>query len=108
MKLPVLETPVKFHLSLNATDLARSVAFYRVLFGRDPAKRHDDYAKFELDDPPVVFSLAPRAPGPGGSLSHLGFRVASADAVQEAQERLTAAGLCCEDQKGTTCGYAKQ
>ena len=69
------ETPVKFHLSLNVTDLGRSIAFYRVLFGVEPAKRHDDYAKFELDDPPVVFSLVPRRPGPGGSLSHLGLRV---------------------------------
>jgi len=106
--LAVIELVVKFHLSLNVSDLGRSIAFYRVLFGREPAKRHDDYAKFELDDPPVVFSLAPRAPGPGGSLSHLGFRVSSADEVRRTQERLTAAGLCCDEQAGTTCGYARQ
>jgi catechol 2,3-dioxygenase-like lactoylglutathione lyase family enzyme len=65
------EGAVKFHLSLNVADLGRAVAFYRTLFDREPAKRHDDYAKFEMDDPPVVFSLAPHAPGPGGSLSHV-------------------------------------
>jgi catechol 2,3-dioxygenase-like lactoylglutathione lyase family enzyme len=106
--LTVLEPVVKFHLSLNVADLGRSIEFYRVLFGRDPAKRHDDYAKFELDDPPVVFALVPRAPGPGGSLSHLGFRVGSADEVRQAAERLAAAGVCTQNQTGTVCGYARQ
>jgi catechol 2,3-dioxygenase-like lactoylglutathione lyase family enzyme len=106
--LPPVEPAVKFHLSLNITDLDRSIDFYRVLFGVEPAKRHDDYAKFELEDPPVVFSLVPRAPGPGGSLSHLGFRVASAEEVRQARERLEAAGICTQDQNGTVCGYARQ
>jgi catechol 2,3-dioxygenase-like lactoylglutathione lyase family enzyme len=106
--LPVVDLVIKVHLSLNVVDLGQSIEFYRVLFGVEPAKRHDDYAKFELDDPPVVFSLVPRAPGPGGSLSHLGFRVADAEAVRLAQERLTAAGICTQDQNGTVCGYARQ
>ena len=54
-----MSAPVLFHLSLNVADLRRSIAFYRVLFGVEPAKCHDDYAKFDLADPPVVFSLVP-------------------------------------------------
>jgi catechol 2,3-dioxygenase-like lactoylglutathione lyase family enzyme len=99
---------VKFHLSLNVTDLRRAIAFYRVLFDAEPAKCHGDYAKFEIEEPPVVFSLVPRAPGPGASLSHLGFRVSSAEQLRAAQERLAAAGICTQDQNGTVCGYAKQ
>lgn len=99
---------MKFHLSLNVSDLGRAVEFYRVLFGAEPAKRYEDYAKFELEDPPVIFSLAPRAPGPGGSLSHLGFRVPTEDALRAVQERLAAAGTCTQDQNGTVCGYARQ
>lgn len=106
--LPVDEPMVKFHLSLNVTDLRWSIDFYRVLFDVEPAKLHDDYAKFELEDPPVVFSLVPRAPGLGGSLSHLGFRVASAEQLQRTKERLATAGICTEDQNGTVCGYARQ
>ena len=64
--------------------------------------------KFELEEPPVVFSLVPRAPGSGGSLSHLGFRVAGAEQVRQAQQRLAAAGICTQDQNGTVCGYARQ
>jgi catechol 2,3-dioxygenase-like lactoylglutathione lyase family enzyme len=106
--LPVVEPTIKFHVSLNVAHLGRSIDFYRVLFGAEPAKRHDDYAKFDLDEPPVVFSLVPRAPGSGGSLSHLGLRVASAEEVRRAQERLAAAGICTQDQSGTDCGYARQ
>jgi catechol 2,3-dioxygenase-like lactoylglutathione lyase family enzyme len=107
-ELPVVEPAITFHLSLNVTDLGRSIDFYRVLFGVEPAKRHDDYAKFELENPPVIFSLVPRAPGPGGSLSHLGFRVADADEMRRTQERLHAAGVCTQDQNGTVCGFVRQ
>lgn len=106
--LAVIETPVNFHLSLNVSDLGAAVEFYRVLFGCEPAKHHADYAKFELDDPPVVFSLAPHAPGPGSSLSHIGFRVSTDERIAEYRERLEAAGICTQAQDGTVCGYAKQ
>src|SRR5262245_44002556 len=102
------ESMVAFHFSLNVSDLGRSIEFYRVLFGVEPAKRHDDYAKFELADPPVVFSLSPQAHRAGGSLSHLGFRVSSKQEVERAAQRLAAAGICTQDQKGTVCGYARQ
>ena len=83
---------VKFHASLNVSDLDRSVAFYTALLGQGPAKHYGDYAKFELEDPPVVFSLAPRSSGPGGSLSHLGLRVSTPEALTAVRERLAAAG----------------
>jgi catechol 2,3-dioxygenase-like lactoylglutathione lyase family enzyme len=106
--LTTIETGAKFHLSLNVPDLARAVDFYSLLFGMKPAKRHDDYAKFELDDPPVVFSLVPHPPGPGASLSHLGIRAQSDETLQRFRERLEAAGICTQSQDGTVCGYARQ
>jgi catechol 2,3-dioxygenase-like lactoylglutathione lyase family enzyme len=106
--LDVIEEPVKFHLSLNVPDLGRAVEFYRVLFGVEPAKRYDDYAKFELDDPPVVFSLAPHPPGPGASLSHVGLRVSDDAAIARYRDRLEAAGICTQPQDGTTCGHRLQ
>lgn len=108
MSLPMVQEPVRFHLSLNVPDLGRAVEFYSILFGQPPAKRHHDYAKFDLTDPPVVFSLAPIQPGPGCTLSHLGLRVGSDAVIHQFRERLQAAGVGCEDQTGTTCGYAKQ
>ena len=52
-------TVTRFHLSLNVSDLDRSVQFFKTLFGTDPAKQRSDYAKFELLDPPLVLSLEP-------------------------------------------------
>src|SRR5882757_338103 len=63
----------KFHASLNVADLDRSIAFYRVLLGTEPAKVRADYAKFELAEPPLVLSLIPGRPGTGGNLNHVGL-----------------------------------
>lgn len=106
--LEVVAEPVTFHVSLNVPDLGRAVEFYSVLFGVGPAKRHDDYAKFEVADPPLILSLVPHPPGPGASLSHLGLRVDSDESIRTYRDRLEAAGVCTDAQDGTTCGYARQ
>jgi catechol 2,3-dioxygenase-like lactoylglutathione lyase family enzyme len=103
-----LAPAVRFHLSLNVADLARSVGFYRTLFGREPAKRHADYAKFELDDPPLVLSLEPNRHGAGGALNHAGFRLPDSAALVAVQERLEAAGIRTQREEGVECCYARQ
>src|SRR5262245_43669462 len=105
--LPMTAT-IRFHLSLNVTDLNRSVAFYRILFGMEPAKLRDDYAKFELDDPPLVLSLEPTPRPVGGPLNHLGFRLLAAAALVAMQERLERAGIRSEREEGVECCYARQ
>ena len=94
-----------FHLSLDVPDLDRAIAFYRELFGVEPAKSKPGYAKFELADPPVALALqqASRA-----ALSHLGIRVSSTDEVVAASTRLAEAGLATFDERDTTCCYARQ
>ncbi len=93
---------------MNVSNFEKSVAFYELLFGTPPAKHHADYAKFELTNPPLVFSLVPNAPAAGGGLSHLGFPVASAEEVAAVGRRLEQAGLSPSCQQGTVCGYARQ
>ena len=105
---PVDETLRKFHLSLNVSNIERSVAFYRVLLGTEPAKVKPDYAKFELAEPALVLSLAPRTPGAGGNLNHLGLRVRTAEELVEIQRRLEAAGLPTKREDGVECCYARQ
>ena len=67
------------------------VEFFRVLFGQEAAKCRPDYAKFELEEPPVVLSLEPHAPESSGALSHLGFRLSDAGELVDWQRRLEAA-----------------
>jgi catechol 2,3-dioxygenase-like lactoylglutathione lyase family enzyme len=107
VSLPVT-TSVRFHLSLNVSNLERSVAFYRTLFNKEPAKRRADYAKFELDDPPLVLSLEPTPRPVGGPLNHLGFRMPDAPALVAMQERLERAGIRSQREEGVECCYALQ
>jgi catechol 2,3-dioxygenase-like lactoylglutathione lyase family enzyme len=99
---------VRFHLSLNVSDLGRSLAFYRALFDREPAKQRADYAKFELDDPPLVLSLEPTPRAAGGPLNHLGFRLPDAAVLVAMQERLERAGIRSRREEGVECCYARQ
>jgi len=100
--------PVRFHLSINVSDLGRSVNFFKTLFGTEPAKRRDDYAKFELNDPPLVLSLEPHAPDGRGALNHAGFRFSNSAALVESQRRLELGGIHTEREEGVECCYARQ
>src|SRR5258705_11062242 len=93
----------RFHTSLNVSDLARSVQFYRVLLGREPKKQKNDYAKFELDDPTLVLSLLPGRPLAGGTLNHVGPRLPDSEALVELQARLEPAGIRTRREDGVKC-----
>jgi catechol 2,3-dioxygenase-like lactoylglutathione lyase family enzyme len=108
MSGPIDASLRKFHASLNVSDLNRSIAFYRVLLGTEPAKTRPDYAKFELAEPPLVLSLIPGRPAAGGHLNHVGLRVRNGEELVEIQRRLEAAGLHTEREEGVECCYALQ
>jgi catechol 2,3-dioxygenase-like lactoylglutathione lyase family enzyme len=98
----------KFHASLNVSDLDKSLTFYSVLFGQPPAKRRSDYAKFELEYPPLVLSLIPSRAASGGALNHAGLRVSSSEELVEIQHRFEAAGFRTEREDNVECCYARQ
>jgi catechol 2,3-dioxygenase-like lactoylglutathione lyase family enzyme len=93
---------------LNVSNLERAVAFYRVLLGTEPAKIRQDYAKFDLADPPLVLSLVPGRPQAGGHLNHVGLRVRTAEELVDVQRRLEAAGMPTQREEGVECCYARQ
>ncbi len=104
-----MSDPIRFHISLNVTDLNKSAAFFRTLFGIEPAKVRPDYAKFEPSDPPLVLSLEPaKEVSRGGSLNHLGFRLPDARLLVAMQERLERAGMKTKREAGVECCYARQ
>lgn len=109
MSLPVVQAkPVRFHISLNVSDLARSISFYRILFDMPPAKERADYAKFEPDVPPLVLSLEPNGRCGGGTLNHLGIRLNDPRQLVGVQERLERNGIRSQREEGVECCYARQ
>lgn len=99
---------MQFHLSINVSDMPRSVAFYEKVFGMTATKCRPDYAKFEVADPPLVLSLEPTPPTGRGSLNHVGLRLDDPAALVDLQRRLEMAGLRSEREEGVECCYAKQ
>ena len=77
-----------FHVSLNVTSIPDAVARYRKILGAEPAKLREDYAKFELADPPLILSL--NLGGTPGTVGHLGIRYPESATV--AKELRRAAG----------------
>jgi catechol 2,3-dioxygenase-like lactoylglutathione lyase family enzyme len=99
---------VRFHVGLHTSDLNRAVQFYRVLFGTEPAKHFDDYARFEVDQPSLVLALYPSPQDAGGALNHLGLRLPDSAMLVEVQRRLEEHGIATQRQEGVECCYARQ
>lgn len=97
--------PNTFHVSVYVRSIPEAVEHYRKLLGIEPAKVKHDYAKFEIEDPPVIFSLS--IGGEPGTLSHLGIRYPGTGDVASEMVRVKSTGVSLFQQQGTTCCYAK-
>jgi catechol 2,3-dioxygenase-like lactoylglutathione lyase family enzyme len=93
-----------FHVAVYVRSIPEAVEQYRNILGIEPAKVKHDYAKFELSDPPVVFSL--NVGGEPGTLSHLGIRYPGTGDVASEMVRVKQAHVPLLQQEGTTCCYA--
>jgi catechol 2,3-dioxygenase-like lactoylglutathione lyase family enzyme len=97
------------HVSLNVSDLGKSVDFYRAFFG-EPKKLKSDYAKFVSENPEIHLALQPgfRGQRASGPLSHLGIRVDSTEEVRRWRTELQSRGVVSEEEKRKECCYALQ
>jgi catechol 2,3-dioxygenase-like lactoylglutathione lyase family enzyme len=99
---------LKAHLAIKVKDVNRSIAFYRKLWGIEPGKVRRGYAKFDVRNPPLNFTLNEGAFSERGTLSHLGIQVASTEDVMAVRARWIKAGLLPRDEMQTSCCYALQ
>ena len=100
---------LKTHVALNAKDIAKSVTFYRAMFGTEPVKYKSDYAKFDIANPPLNLTLNQAdSVNADGGLSHLGIQVNSTQEVEAAINRFNEAGLDLFTEENTDCCYALQ
>ncbi len=103
-----LASALKVHAALTVRNVEASVGFYKRLFGIEPSKIRPGYAKFDVQYPPVNFSLNQGDSAGSGALSHLGIQVPSTEDVLAIRKQWADAGLQPRDEMQTDCCYALQ
>jgi catechol 2,3-dioxygenase-like lactoylglutathione lyase family enzyme len=98
---------MRAHISLNVTDVPKSIEFYKKVFGAEPQKQTSSYAKFDLKNPSLNFSMQSGI-GKVSRVSHFGIEVESADEVMQWQKKLTELGLVKLVESDTKCCFARQ
>ena len=91
----------RFHIHVGVKDLNHSIQFYSTLFGQQPSKLKEDYAKWMLEDPRINFAISTRTTEEG--IDHLGFQVDENKELTELTERLKKADLGVYGEGTTTC-----
>ena len=99
---------IKAHVAIHVKDVAASIEFYRKLFGIEPSKVRTGYAKFDVANPPLNFTLNEDANAGRGALSHLGIQVRSTEDVLAVRREWQGEGLVPRDEMQTECCYALQ
>ncbi len=100
----------RIHFGIGATDLDKSISFYKELFQAEPSKIKEDYAKFELDDPSInlAIGLKKGSSEPVSNVSHFGIQVKSSEVVNAARERFEKLGMPVKVEEQRICCYAVQ
>ena len=98
----------KAHVAIHVKDVAASIEFYKKLFGIEPCKVRSGYAKFDVVNPPLNFTLNEGAEAAPSALSHLGIQVESTADVLAVKRSWQERGLLPRDEMKTECCYALQ
>jgi catechol 2,3-dioxygenase-like lactoylglutathione lyase family enzyme len=101
-------TALKAHVAINVNSVEKSLEFYRKLFAIEPSKVRTGYAKFDVQNPPLNFTLNEVSVAERGALSHMGIQVRSTADVLATRQRWNEAGLLTKDEMQTDCCYATQ
>lgn len=94
------------HVSINVSDVGKSVEFYKRVFGLEPQKQTMNYTKFDL--PILNFTMQSGEHRKISQVNHLGIEVSSTDEVKGWESRLIQSGVLTTAEEGTNCCYAKQ
>jgi catechol 2,3-dioxygenase-like lactoylglutathione lyase family enzyme len=101
-------TVLKAHLAINVRNVEKSVSFYRKMFAIEPSKVRTGYAKFDVQNPPLNFTLNEVPFSDSGALSHMGIQLSSTADVLAVRQRWADAGLFTRDEMQTDCCFATQ
>jgi len=101
-------TARKAHIAIRVKNVSASMDFYRKLFGIEPCKVRTGYAKFDVANPPLNFTLNEAEDAGQGALSHLGIQVESTAEVLAVRRNWQERGLSPRDEMKTECCFALQ
>ncbi len=93
------------HINLKVKELEKSISFYNELFGTKPTTVKSDYAKWQLDDPQVNFSLSKSADQAG--LNHLGIQVDSSEELHKVYDNIERSKGKVMEEGHTVCCYSQ-
>lgn len=103
-----MNNQTKFHIALHVSDINRTTSFYRDLFGQEPVKIKEDYAKFELDNPGLVISFLQKPDEVQAGFGHLGLRVLSEKELSDKKALIEGKLQIALEEQNTNCCYAHQ
>jgi len=98
----------RLHLALNTSQLDKSIEFYEALFNIKPTKVKSEYAKFDVENPPINLTLNEANQVSGNQINHFGIEIKASRDVKKQLERLKKLGLETRIEENTTCCFAKQ
>lgn len=96
------------HISINVKNVSESVKFYEKVFNQKPQKQNSEYAKFDLKNLLLNFSMQSSKDLELSRVNHFGLEVESADEVMEWQKKLTESGVLKLVESDTKCCFARQ
>ncbi len=95
----------RMHIHVGVENVEQSIQFYNALFGTQPTKIKNDYAKWMLDDPSVNFAISAESAKKG--VDHLGIQVEQDSELTDLRDRLKNADMTLIEEGETVCCYAR-
>jgi len=100
----------RMHIHINTTQesFAQATAFYSTLFGVEPSKTRENYAKWMLDDPRVNFVIEViEIQGDVPGIHHLGIQVDETEELEVIRSALEEADAPLLEVGETVCCFSK-
>jgi catechol 2,3-dioxygenase-like lactoylglutathione lyase family enzyme len=95
----------RLHVHIGVDDLESAITYYTAMFGADPVKVKDDYAKWAPEDLGVNFAVSKTCGEKG--VGHLGVEVQADDDLARLGMRLSAVDAPMRVDGDVSCCYAK-
>lgn len=96
------------HINTSQESFAQATLFYSTLFGTEPTKTRENYAKWMLEDPRVNFVIEViEVPGDVPGIHHVGIQVDEGEELAALQTALKEADMPLMEVGETVCCYSK-